>query len=254
MPGSFVPTNTECGQCGREFLTRHRGQRFCSVSCAARRPRPNARRAIGQKTCACGTTFEPSAPRVRFCSRACVTRFGGVLRTKACPHCLATYETKSAIQVYCSLRCQRLALLERSVRHCENCDSEYKSLDCRRRYCSVQCARVRGRRYRGADAPNWKGGRTLAAGYVRRRAPSHPRTTPRNPYVLEHILVMERLLGRYLAPNERVHHRNGRRDDNRLENLELWKMKDPPGVRASDYHCAGCTCDRQAMLGAGNET
>lgn len=83
-------------------------------------------------------------------------------------------------------------------------------------------------------------------GYVRVRAPDHPRAHDRNPYVLEHILVMERVLGRYLVPNERVHHRNGRRNDNRAENLELRKMKDPPGVRASDYHCAGCTCDRAA--------
>lgn len=82
-------------------------------------------------------------------------------------------------------------------------------------------------------------------GYVKVRAPDHPRAKKnKHPYVLEHILVMESILGRYLLPNERVHHRNGRRDDNRPENLELWKVKDPPGVRAADYHCAGCTCER----------
>lgn len=106
----------------------------------------------------------------------------------------------------------------------------------------MKCAAARGLRYRGPSSPRWKGGKVVQDGYVRVRARGHPRTTPKQPYVFEHILVMEQMLGRYLESHERVHHRNGRRNDNRPENLELWKMKDPPGVRASDYHCAGCQC------------
>jgi hypothetical protein len=72
------------------------------------------------------------------------------------------------------------------------------------------------------------------AGYVMRRVPGHPRARARSPYIFEHILVMEEALGRYLVAGESVHHRNGVRDDNRPENLELWVRAQPPGIRASD--------------------
>lgn len=86
----------------------------------------------------------------------------------------------------------------------------------------------------GEDSPRWNGGRkTLPSGYIYVYKPERPNCTV-DGYVLEHRLVMEEWLGRYLKPEETVHHLNGIRHDNRIENLELWSGKHPKGVRVKD--------------------
>lgn len=70
-------------------------------------------------------------------------------------------------------------------------------------------------------------------GYINIYSPNHPFVNRTNK-MLEHRLVMEQMIGRYLEKHENVHHKNGNRSDNRPENLELWSVSQPSGQRIED--------------------
>lgn len=73
----------------------------------------------------------------------------------------------------------------------------------------------------GADNPMWKGGRKKNNNYISIKNYEHPFCT-KEGYVLEHRLIMEEHLGRFLEPREVVHHKDGIGTNNNIENLELF--------------------------------
>lgn len=75
-------------------------------------------------------------------------------------------------------------------------------------------------------------------GYIKVYVPEHPRCTA-DGYVMKHILVMERSLGRYLRPGEVVHHENHVRDDNRIENLRLMTVSEHMSMHMRERHRNG---------------
>lgn len=88
--------------------------------------------------------------------------------------------------------------------------------------------------YKSSPATRRKSkGLTVKGGYVRLYLPEHPNAR-KDGFVSEHTVVMAEHIGRPLFPEENVHHKNGVRDDNRIENLELWTKAQPAGKRAAD--------------------
>ncbi len=175
---------------------------------------------------------------------------------KNCLECGTDYNTNNKNKKFCSIYCKqknqyknKIAL--RKPRICLYCKTEMRKKNSRK-YCSVFCSKkmtlynnnekckelARKKRNLPITHPRLvseKGiGRyKISGGYIVINGNGHV-NSQKYGYILEHILIMSNYLGRPLCKGENVHHKNGIRDDNRIENLELWSTHQPPGQRVED--------------------
>lgn len=103
-----------------------------------------------------------------------------------------------------------------------------------------------GQYQKGKNNPNWKGGRNLDSdGYIRLLKPKHPRAN--GGYVFEHIVIWEKAHNKKLPKGWVIHHLNGIKDDNRIENLlALSDQKHKFVIKA--FQSRICELEKQLIL------
>jgi hypothetical protein len=216
-----------CVQCGKEFRRQaNTSGRYCSSECwYASATRPEMRR----RGCAvCGEEFKPLTEAQKTCSRRCAA----VVRTtapKVCPVCGSEFKSNNPAQKTCSRECGYTIRGTRiPEQRCERCGKVIIKGYRGQRFCSHQC-RTRP-----------LGSKRHIHGYVQIRVGrGHPGADSQG-WIFEHREVLARHIGRPLEKHETVHHKNGDRTDNHIENLELRVGRHGKG--ASHAHCPTCTC------------
>ncbi len=174
------------------------------------------------------------------------------IKKKTCQHCLKEYtgSTSKNCCYPCYGRIKKYGTItpEKFNKICDNCGSMYLKINNRQRFCSKPCymnkrkieTRIQYRIENNIDlnmpvkpkAPNGMGHRE-PHGYIYLTKMRHPNAQKKGR-IYEHTFVMSEYLGRPLKKGESVHHKNGVRDDNRIENLELWHVGQPAGQRVED--------------------
>lgn len=169
----------------------------------------------------------------------CYTKRGRVrAKVLVCEKCGGEFPTRHN-QRFCSSACRSasqkgVARTDKRAK-CKFCGDEFLQpiRRTKTKCCSKRCAwnlksQAEKGRWAGAKNPRWNGGKKhMSTGYVLCYIPG-------KRHMLEHRFVMEQILGRPLERYEEVHHKNGIRNDNRPENLELWAKRQPGGQRVAD--------------------
>lgn len=93
--------------------------------------------------------------------------------------------------------------------------------------------RVKADRIKKVDTYH-KGYITTWNGYIKVKAPKYYKYKDNKGYIMQHRLVMEQHIGRYLAPDEEVHHIDGDKKNNKIENLLLVPRKEHRRIHLKD--------------------
>lgn len=161
----------------------------------------------------------------KFCSHQCANEYYWKQKEKKvtkiiCVNCGKEFKVKSSDYrlthggvKYCSKKCVGEALRTGSVVQCKQCGKEFYST--RNEFCSPKCASD----YKSEHSTH----KTYTEnGYII----EHKRGYNKKGNAKQHRLVIEEHLGRRLFPDEVVHHINGDKTDNRIENLVVMSRKE----------------------------
>lgn len=159
----------------------------------------------------------------------------------------------------CSLECRgkysAMKYSKRIEKRCEVCGDSFSvkpshadvrftcSTDCKYKRLEEHLSTLNGK---GKDSINWRGGKFISpAGYVFIYDPENPMANSRG-YVREHRLVMSKHLGRTLTEDEIVHHIDGDKSNNSINNLEIMTNAEHTALHAKERagerrkHSKGC--------------
>lgn len=144
---------------------------------------------------------------------------------KICGQCNIHFTTNDKRIVYCSRECWRKSRLKPYT--CKQCGVVYPNRGGSKSFCSTSCyGEYRKIHYSRENHNSWKGGITYTNGYKYIYKPEHPNCNHVG-YVMEHRIVMENKIGRIIdKQKEVVHHINGNKLDNRIENLVLLNRRE----------------------------